>query len=155
MKTNNNENVSSNKKLLIICGTFVIVTILFLAGILVLKNKIPKAKTQTMDNFSDYEMTFEDFTFGVKEDQDDEVMKELRSLYDEYLEANKNGNEKSMIKVFEKLSSLDIYDEDMMNNMEMIELTPEELEELDPDGDGVIYFDEGELPEGVEIVGGN
>ncbi|MCK5129496.1 MAG: hypothetical protein KAQ68_06580 [Clostridiales bacterium] len=149
---------TSNKKLIIICTTIILVVAIVMTGVFIITKDKPSKNVVIggMGNMIDMEMSYEDFTFGMKEDLSQEVMDEVKSLYDEFLQALENNDDKEINNVFEKLSNLEVYDEGAMQSG-MIEISPEEFAKLDPDGDGIIVFDKGDLPDGVEVesIGGN
>jgi len=142
------------KKTIIICVTLVLVTVLGLTAVIIIKNSQNKEEMQKINSIG--EMSYEDFTFGMKEDLSQEVIDEVKSLYYDFLQALENNDDKAINNVFDKLSKLDVYDEGAMQSG-MIEMSPEEFAKLDPDGDGIIVFGAEELPDdfGTETTGGN
>lgn len=153
METNNTSKKNEYKKLIIICSTIALVAAMALVGVLVLKNNSSKSDYEMMGDLSDFEMTYEDFAYGLKEDMSADEQAQVEALYNEFLEASKNNDENAMMDIFARLDELDLYDESMMG--QMVELTEEEWAELDPDGDGIIVFEDGEIPEGFEAGEGN
>ena len=155
MEEKNIPKKNENKRLMIICATIVLVAVMALVSVIVLKNNSSEAGYDMYGDLSDFEMTYEDFTYGMKADLSADVEEQVKALYDEFLQASKNNDEKAIMEIFEKLDSMDVYDEATMGNMEIVELTPEELAQLDPDGDGIIVFEGDEIPEGFVEDGGN
>jgi len=156
METNNTPQNKENKKLIIICATTVIVAALALVTVLVLKSNSSKSDFKIYGDLSEFTMTYDDFTYGMKEDLPADVEEQIKNLYDEFLVASENSDDTAMIKIFDELDKLDVYDEGMMENMGgVIELTPQEMAELDSDGDGVIVFEDDELPAEFDESGGN
>ena len=149
---------TSNKKLIIICTTIILVVAIVMTGVFIITKDNPSKNVVIGDigNMIDMEMSYEDFTFGMKEDLSQEIMDEVKSLYDEFLQALENNDDKEINSVFEKLSKLEVYDEGAMQSG-MIEISPEEFAKLDPDGDGIIVFGEEGFPDdiGTETTGGN
>lgn len=155
MEENKTPQKNENKRLIIICATIILVAVMALLGVIILKNNSTNPEYEIYGDLSGIEMTYEDFTYGMKEDLSADVEQQVKDLYDEFLEANENNDQEAITAVFNKLDKLDVYDEEMMGNMEIIEMTPEELAQLDPDGDGVIVFEGDELPEGFTQEGEN
>jgi len=156
MENTNIEQKNENKKLIIICATIVLVVIAALAIVLILKNDSSKSEFTMQGNISGLQMTYEDFTFGMKDDLSAEVEEKVKSLYDDFVAASEQNDGEAISKVFEELNKLDVYDDNFIGNMGgagFIEMTPEELAELDTDGDGVIVFQSDMITDG--LPGGN
>ena len=152
MENTNIEQKGENKKLIIICAAIVLVAALALTTVLILKNNSSKNDFSMQGDISKLQMTYEDFTFGMKDNLPAEVEEKVKSLYDDFVAASEKNNPEAIVKIFDELNKLDVYEDDFMGNMGgsgFIELTPEELAELDPDGDGVIVFEGSTFNEGV------
>lgn len=125
-----------------------------MAGVvLIIKNK-QKDNTLSIDGIQTmlYEqISYEDFTFGIRDDITDEEEALLMELYEKLSDAIAKKDNDAVMEVYGKLGELNLYDNSIMDSI--TQMNPEILSELDNGGDGIIYFGEGELPEGFEIVG--
>ena len=134
------------KKTIIICGTILVVVVIALVCVLVLTGK-PSAEPVLSDNpaaIGADDMTFEQFTMGMKKDLPPETMEEVKRLYEQVQEAMEENETDKMQEAFEELNALDVFDMSMMNMDSM---------------DGVIIMDEDGnvlegLPEGAIPIGG-
>ena len=52
--------------------------------------------------------TFEEFCVGMKDDLSEEVLEEVRDLYEQWVEAEKNGDADRMTEIYEQLVDLDV-----------------------------------------------
>ena len=52
--------------------------------------------------------TFEEFCVGMKDDLSKEVLEEVRDLYEQWVEAEKNGDSDRMTEIYEQLVDLDV-----------------------------------------------
>ena len=146
MEQNEAKPKSDIKKTIIICGTILVVVVIALVCVLVLTGK-PSPEAELPGNPSVIgaeDMSFEQFTMGMKQDLPPETMDEVKRLYEQVQKAMKENDTDKMSEAFEELSALGVFDESMMNMDSM---------------DGVIIMDENgnvldELPEGAIPIGG-
>lgn len=152
METNN----KSKKKLIIICGAVLLAVAMVMAVFVVISNNQQKKDDTIISgvgNALGFEMSYEDFTFGLKVDRTDEEESMLMELYEEFKAALAEGDNETITAVFEKLDMMNLFDENMIS--QMIELSPEELAELDLEGNGfVVIEDEGESRQGFRMITG-
>ena len=52
--------------------------------------------------------TFEEFCVGMKDDLSEEVLEEVRDLYEQWVEAEKNMDSDRMTEIYEQLVDLDV-----------------------------------------------
>ena len=144
----NNEVKPKNdiKKTLIICGTVLAVVVIALVCVFVLTGK-PSAEAGLSGNsgvIDAGDLSFEQFTMGMKQDLPPETMEEVKRLYAQVQKAMEENDTDKMSEAFEELNALDVFDESMMNMDSM---------------EGVIIMDENGnvldgLPEGAIPIGG-
>jgi hypothetical protein len=125
------ENKKNYKKLIIICSVVVLFAVLLLVGALIYKNN----KANDLSDEQGYEMTYEDFTFGMKDDLSEEVKQQVKEIYNDYVAAVEKNDNDAIDKVFAKLDELSVYSEE-----------DEELNGafFDENGDDAIYENEEE-----------
>lgn len=117
------ENQSANesmktKRLLIICGCVIVVAALALTAVLVLTNRnktsVPDVLNQTgMIGIED--MTFEQFSMGMRDDLSAETMEEAKRLFAELQQATADGDAARVNEINMELADLDLYDFDLSN----------------------------------------
>lgn len=147
-------DTNSNKKLIIICITIILVVAMVMAVVIIMVKNKSKDNTMSIDGMEmllNEQISYEEFIFGIKDDVTDEEEAALKELYAELNEAISNDDNDAVMEVYAKLSRLDIYDDSIIKGI--MELSPEDFANLDPNGSGVVYFGEGELPDGFEIIG--
>jgi len=97
------------KKTLIICGTFVLVAVIALVTVIVLKADGPGTdegydKGEKFREMPD--MTYEEFTKGMKKDLSRELKAEVDALFEEYQTADQDRRS----EIFTDLYSLGVYE---------------------------------------------
>lgn len=104
---------NQTKKTLIVCGSIVIVAVIAMVCIFVLQGKKNTNNMAIMDNgmiMGGSEMSFEQFCMGMKEDLPQETMDEVKKLYDEMKQAEKDKDMDRVGEIFEELAHLDVFD---------------------------------------------
>lgn len=57
-------------------------------------------------------LTFEEFCLGMKANLSQEVMEELRALYEQFMEAEKNNDADKIMELYETLVDMDVMSEE-------------------------------------------
>lgn len=116
---NQNENGNMRtKRLLIICGCIIVVAAIALIGVLVLKDRnksnLPDFLDQT-EMIGIEDMTFEQFSMGMRKDLPAETLEEAKRLFAELQQATADGDAARVDEINLELSGLDLYDFDLSN----------------------------------------
>lgn len=136
----NQSKESSTKKILIICGSVVLVALIAMVCVFMLQGKKNTSNLESMDGNMIMDMSklsFEDFSMGMKKDLPKETMDEVKRLYEKIIQASKDNKMDKVTELYDELFKLDVYDMETTGDGEVA---------------GVIIMDEnGNILEGGEI----
>lgn len=116
-----NQNVNESmktKRLLIICGCIIVVAAIALIGVLVLKDRNENSLPDFLDQAAMVgieEMTFEQYSMGMRKDLPAETLEEAKRLFEELQQASADGDAGRMNEINMELARLDLFDFDLSN----------------------------------------